>query len=63
MKFAVVVATFPFTIEVRVRELVDVETVRVFEVLEATRFVRLVVVATPLILVVRVVPEVKSSTS
>ena len=33
MKFAVVVDTTPFTVEVRVKELVDVETVRTFVVL------------------------------
>lgn len=60
-KFAVVVATLPFTIEVRVSELVEVDTVSVFEVDEAIRLLRSVEVATPLMRVVRVVPEVKIS--
>ncbi len=56
---AVVVATLPLTTEVSMKELVDVETVSVFEVDDATRAVRSVVVATPLIVVVRRVPEVE----
>jgi hypothetical protein len=47
------------TIEVRVKELVVVDTVRVFEVDDATRLVRSVEVATPLMVVVRVAPEVE----
>ena len=59
MKDAVVVATLPLTVEVRVKELVEVETVRVLEVEEATRLVKSVVVATPLMMVVRVAPLVE----
>ncbi len=40
-------------------ELVLVEMVRVFDVDEATRLVRLVEVATPLMVVVRVAPDVE----
>jgi hypothetical protein len=58
-KDAVVVAVLPLTIEVRVKELVLVDTVRVLEVEDATRLVRSVVVATPLMVVVRVAPEVE----
>ncbi len=58
-KDAVVVATRPFTVEVRVKELVLVDTVRVFAVEDATRLVRSVVVATPLMVVVRVAPDVE----
>ena len=61
MKVAVVVATLPLTVEVKVREFVVVDTVRVLEVEEATRLVRSVEVATPLIRVVSTVPEVKAS--
>jgi hypothetical protein len=59
MKLAVVVATFPLTVEVRIKELVEVDTVSVFEVDDATRLVRSVVVATPLMVVVRILPEVE----
>ena len=59
MKLAVVVATFPLTVEVRTKELVEVETVSVFEVEDATRLVRSVVVATPLMVVVRTAPDVE----
>ena len=58
-KEAVVVATLPFTVLVSVKELVEVETVRVFEVDEATRLVRSVEVATPLMVVVRIAPDVE----
>ena len=61
IKFAVVVATLPFTIEVKTRELVEVDTVSVLEVDEAIRLLRSVEVATPLMRVVRVVPVVKIS--
>ena len=54
----VVVAVFPFTIEVRVKEFVEVEIDRVLLVDEATRFDRSVDVATPLIEVVKTVPLV-----
>ncbi len=59
MKLAVVVATLPLTVEVRIKELVEVDIVRVFEVEDATRLVRSVEVDTPLITVVSVVPEVE----
>jgi hypothetical protein len=59
-KFAVVVAIFPLTVEVRTNELVVVETVRVFEVEEAIRLVRSVVVAIPLMVLVRIAPDVES---
>jgi hypothetical protein len=59
-KEAVVVAIRPFTVEVSVNELVLVETVRVLEVEDATRLVRSVDVATPLIVEVSVAPEVES---
>ena len=49
------VADLPFTIEVRVLA----DEVNVLVVLEATRFVRLVLVATPFTEVVRVVPFVE----
>ncbi len=58
-KRAVVVATWPFTVEVRVKELVLVDTVSVLDVDDATRLVRSVVVAIPLMVVVRVVPYVE----
>lgn len=58
-KLAVVVAIRPFTVEVSIKELVDVETVRVFDVEDATRLVRFVEVATPLMVVVRIAPEVE----
>ena len=58
-KEAVVVAIRPFTVEVSIKELVDVETVRVFDVEDATRLVRFVEVATPLMVVVRIAPEVE----
>ena len=58
-KLAVVVAIRPLMMEVRVKELVDVETESVFEVEDATRLVRSVVVAIPLIVVERVAPEVE----
>jgi hypothetical protein len=61
MKLAVVVAVLPFTTEVSVNELVDVETVSVFDVEDATRLVRSVVVATPFMVVVSVVPDVEIS--
>lgn len=61
MKLAVVVAILPFTVDVSTKELVEVEIVRVFEVEDATRLVRSVDVATPLITVVSVVPEVEIS--
>jgi predicted dinucleotide-binding enzyme len=61
MKLAVVVAVLPFTTEVSVNELVDVETVSVFDVEDATRLVRSVVVATPFTVVVSVVPDVEIS--
>lgn len=59
-KVAVVVATRPFTVEVRVKELVLVDTVSVLDVDDATRLVRSVVVAMPLMVVVRVAPDVES---
>lgn len=59
MKLAVVVAVLPLTIEVRMNELVEVDTVRIFEVDEATRLVRSVVVATPLMVVVSDEPLVE----
>ena len=58
-KLAVVVAIRPFTVEVSIKELVDVETVSVFDVEDATRLVRFVEVATPLMVVVRIAPEVE----
>lgn len=58
-KVAVVVAVLPLTIDVRVKELVVVETVSVLEVEEATKLVKSVDVATPLIVVVRVAPVVE----
>ena len=58
-KEAVVVAIRPFTVEVSIKELVDVETVSVFDVEDATRLVRFVEVATPLMVVVRIAPEVE----
>lgn len=58
-KLAVVVATFPFMIEVSMKELVEVDTESVFEVDDATRLVKSVDVATPLMVVVRVVPDVE----
>ena len=59
MKLAVVVACLPFTTDVSVKELVDVETVSVFDVEDATRLVRSVVVATPFMVVVRKAPDVE----
>jgi hypothetical protein len=59
MKLAVVVATFPLTIEVRTKEFVEVETVRVLEVEDAIRLVRSVEVATPLMVVVSTAPDVE----
>jgi hypothetical protein len=58
-KDAVVVAIRPFTVEVRVKELVLVEMVSVLEVEDATRLVRSVVVAMPLMVVVSVAPDVE----
>ncbi len=58
-KRAVVVAICPFTVEVSVKELVLVDTVSALDVEEATRLVRSVVVAMPLMVVVRVAPEVE----
>jgi hypothetical protein len=58
-KLPVVVATLPFTVEVRVKLLLEVEIVRVLEVEEETRLERSTVeVATPLITVVKLEPEV-----
>ena len=59
IKVAVVVATFPFTVEVKTKELVEVEILSVEKVEEATKLVRSVDVATPLIFVVKVAPEVE----
>ncbi len=59
MKLAVVVATLPLTVEVNVNELVEVAIVSVWDVDEATRLVRSVDVATPLIVVVSTVPDVE----
>lgn len=56
VSMTVEVAIFPFTIEVKVFP----EKERVFSVDEATRFLRSVVVATPLIVDVRLVPVVSS---
>lgn len=58
-KDAVVVATCPLTVEVRMKELVEVEMVRVCEVDDATRLVRSVEVATPLMVVVSTAPLVE----
>jgi hypothetical protein len=60
-KLAVVVAILPLTVEVSMKELVEVEIVRVFEVEEATRLVRSVDVAIPFIVVVSIVPDVEIS--
>ncbi len=60
-KLAVVVAVLPLTIDVRTNELVEVETVKVCDVDDATRLVRSVEVATPLIVVVSVAPDVERS--
>jgi hypothetical protein len=49
----------PLTVEVSVKELVEVETVSVCDVEDAMRLVRSVEVATPLIVVVRIVPDVE----
>lgn len=57
-KAAVVVAVLPLTIEVRINELVEVDIVKVLEVDDATRLVRSVEVAIPLMVVVSVVPDV-----
>ncbi len=57
-KLAVVVATLPLTVEVSTNELVEVDIVRVFDVEDATRLVRSVEVATPLIVVVSIAPDV-----
>lgn len=54
----VVVATFPFTVEVSIKVLVEVEISKRLEVDEATKLAKSVVVATPLIMVVKVVPLV-----
>jgi hypothetical protein len=58
-KDAVVVAICPFTVEVSTKELVEVEIVRVCEVDDATRLVRSVEVATPLMVVVSTAPLVE----
>jgi len=58
IKDPVVVACLPFTVEVRVKVLVEVEMVKVLEVEEATSPAKSVVVATPLITVVKFVPSV-----
>lgn len=58
-KLAVVVAVLPLMILVRVKELVEVDTVSVLLVEDATKLVRSVEVATPLMVVVRVVPFVE----
>lgn len=60
-KLAVVVATLPFTVEVNVKVLVEVDTVNVLLVEDATRLVKSVDVATPFTMVVRVAPLVKIS--
>ena len=58
-KLPVVVASLPLTVEERVKLLVVVEIVRVLEVLLETRLERSTVeVATPLMTVVRLEPEV-----
>ena len=57
MKLAVVVETTPLTVEVRVKLLVEVETVRRLVVPEFMIDCRSVLVATPLMVVVRRVPE------
>ena len=59
MKLAVVVATLPLTVEVNVNELVEVAIVSVWDVDDATRLVRSVDVATPLIVVVSTAPDVE----
>lgn len=59
MKLAVVVANFPLTVEESIKELVEVDIVKVCSVEEATRFVKSVDVAIPLIVVVKVVPLVE----
>ncbi len=59
IKRAVVVAGNPLMMEVRTKELVDVAMVSVFEVEDAIRLARLVDVATPLMIVVRSVPDVE----
>lgn len=59
-KRAVVVAICPFTVEVSVKELVLVDTVSALDVEEATRLVRSVVVAMPLMVVVSTAPDVES---
>lgn len=56
-KLAVVVATLPFTVEVRRKELVEVETVRILVVPELMTDWRSVEVATPLTVEVSTVPE------
>lgn len=61
MKFAVVVAITPLTTEVRTKLLVVVEMVRVCEVPASIIDWRSVEVATPLIVVVRTVPEAESA--
>ena len=58
IKLDVVVATFPFTVEVNVKVLVEVEIVKIFKVEEATKFVRSVFVVTPFIVVIRFAPKV-----
>jgi hypothetical protein len=61
MNWAVVVATLPLTVEVRTKEFVEVEIVKVLEVDDATRLVRSVEVATPFMVVVSTVPDVESA--
>jgi hypothetical protein len=57
MKLAVVVEVTPFTVEVRVKLLVEVETVRTLVVPELMMDWRSVEVATPFTVEVRTVPE------
>ena len=59
MKLAVVVASLPLTFEESIKELVEVDMVKVCVVEDATRFVKSVEVAIPLIVVVKVVPLVE----
>ena len=59
MKLAVVVASLPLTFEESIKELVEVDMVKVCSVEDATRFVKSVDVAIPLIVVVKVVPLVE----
>jgi hypothetical protein len=58
---AVVVDVLPLTIEVSMKELVDVETESTFDVDDAMRLLRSVDVATPFMVVVRIVPDVESA--